>query len=58
VKASGSDEHYVKLYLLEVLRKRLIDRCEVDVEFVEDIPPTERGKYKYLEQHLPLRFCP
>jgi len=56
VKDRASAESDVKSYLLGVLSKRLEGRCELSIEFVEDIPLTQSGKHRYLEQHLPIKF--
>jgi len=43
-------------FLSRVLSKRLAERYEFNIEFVDYISPTKRGKHKYLIQNLPIKY--
>jgi len=43
-----------KDYVRSLFEKRLRDICDFNIEFVDDIPRTERGKHRFLIQKLPI----
>jgi phenylacetate-CoA ligase len=50
---SGTGPDLAK-YILELFNERLGSVLTLEVKLVEDIPPTESGKHKYLIQELPI----
>ena len=56
VKDSSCSDAEIAAYVLRLFKARFAGRCKLDVKFVEDIPRTERGKFRYLIQKLPIEF--
>ena len=46
----------IKSYILRLFRARLEGRFKLQVRFVDSIPRTQSGKYKFLIQKLPIEF--
>jgi len=42
-------------YILKELQKKMKNQVEIKIEFVNEMPRTDRGKYKFLIQKLPMR---
>ena len=43
-------------YVKSLFEKRLRYLCEFKIEFVDDIPRTDRGKHRFLIQKMPIEF--
>jgi len=43
-------------YILQELQKKMKRQVEIEIKFVNKIPLTERGKYRFLVQKLPIKF--
>jgi len=43
-------------YILSLFRLRLNRICDLKIEFVDEIPRTKSGKYRFLIQKLPIKF--
>jgi phenylacetate-CoA ligase len=43
-------------YILSELYKKMGDGVDIEIVFVDEIPLTERGKYRFLIQKLPIGF--
>jgi len=43
-------------YILSELYKKMGDEIDIEVVFVDEIPKTKRGKYRFLIQKLPIEF--
>lgn len=56
VKPIGARASFVGETVVTLLKKRLSDGFNIKVEFVDDIPLTQRGKVKLLVQNLPIRM--
>ena len=56
VKHPGYSDAEIEKYVLNLFNARLEDTCDLTVKFLEDIPLTERGKYKFLIQNLPINL--
>lgn len=56
VKDSSYPEMEIEAYVLRLFNARLEGRCRLDVRFVDYIPRTQRGKYRYLIQKIPIEF--
>jgi len=54
VRRPGFSEKDIRRILEEVGAK--MSGIEITFEFVEEIPPTRRGKFQFLIQNLPIRF--
>ncbi len=46
----------IKSYILRLFRARFEGRFKLQVRFVDSIPRTQSGKYKFLIQTLPIKF--
>jgi phenylacetate-CoA ligase len=56
VKGANYDRRKAEEYVLKLFNLRLKNVCKLSVEFVSDIHRTERGKYRFLIQKLPITF--
>ncbi|MCF7811931.1 phenylacetate--CoA ligase family protein [bacterium] len=56
VKAASYSEAEIKDYVLGLFKARFEGRCELEVRFVDHIPRTQSGKYRFLNQKLPIEF--
>lgn len=56
VKDQSSSDIEIKEYVLKLLSARLKGQFELKAKIVDDIPRTERGKYRYLIQKLPIKI--
>ena len=56
VKPVGAKASIVAETVTMLLKKRLSDGFNIKVEFVDDIPLTQRGKVKLLVQNLPIKM--
>ena len=56
VKDPSYSEAEIEGYVLRLFKARLERRCELNVRFVNHIPRTQRGKYRFLIQKLPIEF--
>jgi len=55
VKLNSYNEKDTK-YLLNEFRKRVGDNMKIEIEFVESIPRTKAGKFKWVISKVPLEF--
>ena len=56
VKDPSYSNAEVEAYVLRLFKARLEGRCKLSVKFVDHIPRTRRGKYRFLIQELPIKF--
>lgn len=56
VKSPSYSEAEIKDYVMELFKTRLGGRCKLHVKFVDHIPRTKSGKYRFLIQKLPIEF--
>ncbi len=43
-------------YIIQELQKKMKNQVDIEISFVENIPLTERGKYTFLVQKLPIKI--
>ena len=56
VKNHSCSDEKAEAYILDIFSKRLRGRCKLKVKFVEHIPRTQRGKFKFLIQKLDIKL--
>jgi len=56
VKEASYSDSEVKAHILKIYGLRAQGRCTLKVSFVDSISLTERGKFKFLIQKLPIEF--
>lgn len=56
VKAPFYSDTEIESYILKLFKARLEGRCKLNVKFVDHIPLTKSGKYRFLIQRLPIEF--
>jgi len=56
VKGSSCSDAETAAYVLRLFKARFAGRCKLDVKFVDHIPRTKSGKFRFLVQKLPIEF--
>ncbi len=56
VKTPFYSDTEIESYVLRLFNARLKERCKLFVRFVNYIPSTKSGKYRFLIQKLPIKF--
>ncbi|RJS76369.1 phenylacetate--CoA ligase family protein [Methanophagales archaeon] len=56
VKGPSYSKAEIEDYVLRLFKARLEGQCKLNVRFVDHIPRTQRGKYRFLIQKLPIEF--
>lgn len=56
VKRLPNSNEEIEAYVLKLFKARLEGRCNLRVVFVDHIPRTRSGKYRFLIQKLPIEF--
>jgi len=56
VKDFSYSDAEVEAYVLKLFRARLGGRCKLNIRFVDHIPLTQSGKYRFLIHKLPIEF--
>jgi phenylacetate-CoA ligase len=56
VKNTSFSDSEIASYVLRLFKARLEGRCKLIIRFVDHIPRTQSGKYRFLIQKLPIEF--